>query len=71
MAIFFSSITEAFVLPKRQNEGVGSKLFELAKDLSPTSLFFGSQPDKVDFFERLGFEPSLSSFQYKKSRRAR
>jgi len=28
---FFSSIPDAFVLPERQGEGIGSKLFELAK----------------------------------------
>lgn len=61
---FFSTIPEAFVLPERQCEGIGSKLFELAIEKAPTSLFFGAQPDKVGFYEKLGFEKSLQSFHH-------
>lgn len=64
---FFSTIPEAFVIPKYQGLGVGSKLFELAKQISPTSLFFGAQPDKIKFYENRGFEKSLQSFQFQKS----
>ena len=65
---FFSTIPEAFVMPERQGEGIGSKLFELAKEVAPTSLFFGAQPEKEGFYEKLGFEKSLQSFQFKKPR---
>jgi len=65
---FFSTIPEAFVLPERQGEGIGTYLFELAKEKAPTSLFFGAQPEKVQFYEKLGFEKSLQSFHHKKPR---
>ncbi len=45
---FFSTIPEAFVLPKYQRLGIGSRLFEMAKEISPTSLFFAAQPDKLN-----------------------
>ncbi|MDN3650065.1 GNAT family N-acetyltransferase [Reinekea marina] len=66
---FFSTIPEAFVLPEWQGEGIGTKLFELAKEEAPTSLFFGAQPEKEAFYEKLGFEKSLQSFHHKKSRK--
>jgi GNAT superfamily N-acetyltransferase len=65
---FMTTIPEAFVLPDYQEQGIGSALFELAKEVSPTSLFFGAQPDKEPFYNKLGFKKSLQSFQYKKPR---
>ena len=39
---FFGTITELLVLPEYQRQGVGSKLLELAKENTPTMLYFGA-----------------------------
>lgn len=49
--------------------GIGTKLMELAWVEAPTSLFFGAQPGKESFYERLGYEKSMQSFGRKKPRR--
>ena len=41
---YFGTITELLVLPEYQKQGVGSKLLQLAKDNTPTMLYFGAQP---------------------------
>ena len=41
---FFGTITELLVIPKYQNSGVGSKLLQLAKESTPTMLYFGAKP---------------------------
>jgi len=56
-------------LPDYQNQGIGKKLMELAFETSPTSLFFGAQPEAVGFYEKLGYEKSIQSFGKKKPRR--
>ena len=40
---YFGTITELLVLPEYQKMGIGSKLLELAKEHTPTMLYFGSQ----------------------------
>ncbi|MGO0807114.1 GNAT family N-acetyltransferase [Clostridioides difficile] len=37
-------MTELLVLPEYQKQGIGSKLFQLAKENTPTMLYFGAQP---------------------------
>jgi len=66
---FFGTITEILVLPEYQKFGIGKALMELAFETSPTSLFFGAQPQAVGFYEKLGYEKSLQSFAKKKQRR--
>ena len=39
---FFGTITELLVLPEYQKQGVGSSLLELAKENTPTMLYFGA-----------------------------
>ena len=39
---YFGTITELLVLPEYQKQGVGSKLLQLAKDNTPTMLYFGA-----------------------------
>ena len=51
---YFGTITELLVLPQYQKQGVGSKLLQLAKDNTPTMLYFGSQPDVEKFYEKNG-----------------
>jgi len=66
---FFGTITEILVLPEYQKCGIGKALMELAFEASPTSLFFGDQPQAVGFYEKLGYEKSVQSFAKKKPRR--
>ena len=66
---FFGTITEHLVLPSYQKQGIGRELMSLAFETSPTSLFFGAQPDAVAFYEKIGYEKSLQSFRKKKPRK--
>ena len=59
---YFGTITELLVLPKYQKQGVGSKLLQLAKDNTPTLLYFGAQPGVETFYEKNGCKKSLQSY---------
>lgn len=63
---YFGTITELLVLPKYQRQGIGSKLLELAKNYTPTMLYFGSQPGMEKFYEKNGCQKSLQSYEIKK-----
>ena len=63
---FFGTITELLVLPEYQKQGIGSKLLQLAKDNTPTLLYFGAQPDAEQFYEKNGCRKSLQSYQIEK-----
>jgi len=66
---YFGTITELLVLPDYQCKGIGKSLMELAFETSPTSLFFGAQPEAAMFYEKIGYEKSIQSFGKKKPRR--
>ena len=59
---FFGTITELLVLPDYQKKGVGSRLLQLAKENTPTMLYFGSQPGIEAFYEKNGCQRSLQSY---------
>lgn len=59
---FFGTITELLVLPQYQKQGVGSKLLRLARENTPTMLFFGAQPGLEGFYEKNGCARSLQSY---------
>ena len=65
---FFGTITELLVLPEYQKHGIGSKLLHLAKETSPTMLYFGSQPGVELFYEKNGCEKSLQSYIIEKDK---
>ena len=65
---FFGTITEMLVLPDYQNKGIGSRLLALAKDNTPTKLYFGSQPGKEAFYEKNGCRRGFPSFVIEKKR---
>lgn len=65
---FFGCITEVLVDPDYQNRGVGRALMEHVWETSPTSIFLGAQPGNEEFFEKLGYEPSLNAYQKRKPR---
>ena len=59
---FFGTITELLVLPEYQKQGIGSKLLKLAKENTPTILYFGAQPGAEIFYEKNGLKKSLQSY---------
>lgn len=65
---YFGTITELLVLPEFQKKGVGSKLLNLAKVHTPTSLYFGAQPGVEEFYEKNGCQKSMQSYMIKKKR---
>mgnify|MGYP000071204847 FL=1 len=65
---FFGTITELLVLPEYQKQGVGSKLLELAKENTPTMLYFGAQPGIEAFYEKNGCQKSLQSYIIEKTK---
>lgn len=60
---FFGTITELLVFPEYQRQGIGSALLALAKQHTPTLLYFGAQPEAERFYERNGCRKSLQSYQ--------
>lgn len=65
---YFGTITELLVLPEYQKQGVGSRLLQLAKDNTPTMLYFGSQPEVEEFYEKNGCKKGLQSYTIEKKR---
>ena len=65
---FFGTITEMLVLPEYQRQGVGSRLLQLAKEHSPTMLYFGAQPGVEGFYEKNGCPKGLQSYLIEKKR---
>ncbi len=63
---FFATITELLILPEYQKQGIGSRLLQLAKENTPTMLYFGSQPGIETFYEKNGCQKSLQSYMIEK-----
>ena len=63
---FFGTITELLILPEYQKQGIGSRLLQLAKENTPTMLYFGSQPGIEAFYEKNGCQKSLQSYMIEK-----
>ena len=59
---FFGTITELLVLPTYQKQGIGSHLLQLARERTPTMLYFGAQPGLEPFYEKNGCLRSLTSY---------
>ena len=65
---YFGTITELLILPEYQKQGIGSKLLQLAKDNTPTMLYFGAQPGIEPFYEKNGCQKSFPSYMIEKER---
>lgn len=65
---YFGTITELLVLPEYQKQGIGSKLLQLAKENTPTMLYFGAQPGAEMFYEKNECQKSLQSYKIEKKR---
>ena len=65
---FFGTITEMLVLPDYQRQGIGSRLLQLARENTPTMLYFGAQPDAEKFYERNGCQKGFQSYTIEKKR---
>ena len=64
---YFGTITEMLVSPERQKHGIGSELLRLAREHTPTMLYFGAQPGVEGFYERNGCKKSLQSYVIEKN----
>ncbi len=61
--LLMTFIPDIFVRPDYQKQGVGRAIVEKIKErFGHTSFFFGAQPGNEAFFEKLGFERSLTSY---------
>ncbi len=65
---FFGTITELLVAPEYQRRGLGSELLRLARENTPTMLYFGAQPGVEGFYERNGCARGLQSYMIEKGR---
>lgn len=65
---YFGTVTELLVLPEYQRQGIGSRLLQLAKENTPTMLYFGAQPGSESFYEKNGCQKGLQSYAIKKKR---
>ncbi|QUC67088.1 GNAT family N-acetyltransferase [Aristaeella hokkaidonensis] len=65
---FFGTITEMLVLPEYQKQGIGSRLLQLAKENTPTMLYFGAQPTVEKFYEKNGCPKGFQSYMIEKKR---
>lgn len=59
---YFGIITELFILLEYQKQGIGSKLLQLARDNTPTMLYFGVQPGVEEFYEKNGCKKGMQSY---------
>ncbi len=59
---YFGTITEILVLPEYQKQGIGSRLLQLAKEHTPTMLYFGAQPGLEEFYEKNGCRQGMQSY---------
>ena len=65
---YFGTITELLVLPQHQGRGIGSGLLQLAKEHTPTLLYFGAQPGAEGFYEKNGCSRGLPAYVIERSR---
>lgn len=65
---YFGTITELLVLPEYQKQGIGSHLIQLAKEHTPTTLYFGAQPGVESFYEKNGCIKGIQAYTIKKRR---
>ena len=63
---YFGTITDLLVLPEYQKQGIGSKLLRIARENTPTMLYFGAQPGAEAFYEKNGCQKSLQSYTIEK-----
>ena len=60
---FFGTITELLVLPPYQCRGVGSRLLRIARETTPTLLYFGAQSEAEAFYHQNGCQRGLPAFE--------
>jgi GNAT superfamily N-acetyltransferase len=65
---FFNTIPELMVDPAYQRGGIGRELMRRALEQAPRgALFFGAQPESVEFFKRIGCTPGPVGFVLRRS----
>jgi GNAT superfamily N-acetyltransferase len=58
------------VLSEYQRQGIGSRLLQLARENTPTMLYFGAQPTAEQFYEKNGCPKGLQSYMIEKKRQS-
>ena len=66
---YFGTITELLVLPAYQHRGIGSRLLQLARENTPSTLYFGAQPEAEKFYEKNGCIKGMQSYIIPKKRK--
>lgn len=62
----FTTIPDIFIRPKYQYHGLGTLLMKkIMGRYAHTKIFFGTHPGCENFYEKLGFEKGLQSYQKK------
>ena len=64
---FFGTITEMLVLPDYQRQGIGSRLLQLARENTPTMLYFGRNRTQRFFTRKTDVQKAFSPILYRKS----
>ena len=59
-------LTDVIVLPEYQGRGIGASLMRLVEESTPTNLYFGAQPGKEGFYDKLGYQKGMQSYVIKK-----
>lgn len=65
---YFGTITEVLVLPAYHKQGIGSSLLQLARENTPTRLYFGAQPGVEPFYEKNGCQKGMQSYTIERKR---
>ena len=60
--VYFGTIIEILVVSEYQKQGIGEKLMRIVEEIIPTKLYFGAQPSKEKFYEKLGYSKGFISF---------
>ena len=61
-------INDLAVHPDYQRQGIGSRLLQLARENTPTMLYFGAQPTAEQFYEKNGCPKGFQSYTIEKKR---
>ena len=61
-SVKYSAHLHIDILPEYQGRGIGSQLLRLARENTPTMLYFGAQPGVESFYEKNGCKRSLQAY---------
>lgn len=65
---FFGTICEILVSLQYRRQGIGSNLLQLAKENTPTTLYFGARAETEEFYKKNGCVKGMQSYVIRKNR---